>query len=264
MTQQAVDAPVSAPVPPGHALPQAASWDDLKSRANYPSRAQILEMSVRLAARVPGNVVEFGVATGESTRTIRRTLRWHPMVWLAPHRRKKIFALDSFEGLPEAYENAKVGAFAGAVPKIRGVEFVKGYFEKTCTEELRQRVGRVAFAHLDADLYSSTLCALRWLTPLLATGSILQFDEFIGEHQAECRAFDDWRSETGMKLIRLAEFEREPSGWGTRVDRRVIFQIVGTDPLPVRPGMDFLKARTSRYLGKHTVRRLKKYVWDKL
>jgi hypothetical protein len=252
-----------APIPDGHALPQSAPWDDLKQRSNYVSRAQVLEMSVRLAVRVPGNIVEFGVATGESTRTIRRTLRWHPMVWLAPHKRKKIFALDSFEGLPEKYENAQVGTFAGAVPKIRGVEFVKGYFETTCTEELRNRVGRVAFAHLDADLYSSTMCALRWMTPLLGTGSILQFDEFIGENQAESRAFTDWRAETGLKLTRIAEFEREPSGWGDKVDRRVIFQVIGDELLPVRPGMAFLKART-RFLGERTIPRLKKYVWDKL
>lgn len=236
-------------VPSGYALPQPLQWDEARQRANYVSRSLALEMCVRLSVRVPGNIVEFGVADGASTRIIRRTLRWHPLAWLAPHGRKTIFALDSFEGLREQYENAPVGSFAGPVPKIPGVVFVKGYFEETCTEDLRRRVGRVAFAHLDADLHSSTLCALRWLTPMLNTGSILLFDEFIGGGRAEARAFEQWHAETGLKLIRIAEFDRDPSGWGTAVDRRVVFQVIGDELLPIRPGKEFLRWHAARLFG---------------
>ncbi len=261
-TEQFSDLDVS--VPPGFALPQPLPWDQAKRRSNYVPRSQVLEMSLLLAARVPGNIVEFGVAQGLSTRAIRRTLRRHPLAWLSPHGRKTIFALDSFEGLRERFENADVGTFAGPVPKIRGVVFVKGYFEETCTEELRRRVGRVAFAHLDADLQSSTLCALRWLTPMLNTGSILQFDEFIGGGRAELRAFEQWRQETGIKLIRIAEFDREPSGWGTEVDRRIVFQVIGDDLLPTRPGADFVKSRTPRFLRPTMARRMVKRILGKL
>jgi hypothetical protein len=33
------------------------------------------------------------------------------------------------------------------------------------------------------------MCALTWLTPLLGTGSLLLFDEFLGEQESEKRAF---------------------------------------------------------------------------
>ena len=117
-------------------------------------------------------------------------------------------------------------------PGCRGVQIVKGYFEDTCTEELQRRVGRVALAHMDAVLQSSTLCALTWLTPLLHTGSVLLFDEFTGGDRAEARAFEQWREESGLQLMRIAEVDRDPSGWGSTLDRRLVFQVVGDEYLP--------------------------------
>lgn len=243
------DESIVAP-PSGYAIPPSLPWAEAKSRTNYIRRSMLLELSVRLAVRVPGNIVEFGVATGASTRVIRRALRQFGSRWFAPHGRKTIFALDSFEGLQEAFESAAVGTFAGKIPKISGVVFVKGYFEETCTEALQQRVGRVAFAHLDADLYSSTICALRWLTPLLGTGSLLLFDEFIGERQSEARAFDEWRNETSTRLIRIAECDRDPSGWGSIPDRRVLFQVIGPEELPARFDKNSRIWKLAYYLGR--------------
>ncbi len=236
--------------PDGYALPAPLPWADLKDRARFFPRALVLEMCVRLALRVPGNIVEFGVADGSSTRAIRRALRRHRGHVFAASGRRTIFALDSFEGLRERFENADAGTFAGAVPRIPGVEFVKGYFEDTCTADLQRRVGRVAFAHLDADLYSSTLTALRWLTPLLDTGSILLFDEFVGSSQAEARAFDDWRHETGTRLIRIAELDRDPSGFGSTIDRRLVYQVIGDAPMPRRAGREQLARRLAYYAGR--------------
>jgi Methyltransferase domain len=180
---------------------------------------------VQLSISVKGSIVEFGVADGSSTRTIRAELRRHQVGRLSGPT-KRIFACDSFEGLPEKYENAEVGAFAGPVPKIAGVEIVKGYFDVSLTPELAERVGPIALASLDADLYSSTLTALRWMTPLLHTGSLLLFDEYIGEKESEKRAHIDWCVETGIETVTLATFRREPSGWGERPDERVLVQVV--------------------------------------
>jgi len=200
-----------------------------QSHARYLSRAAVLEICINLAEAIPGNIVEFGVADGASTRVIRKLSQ------------KKIYALDSFEGLREPFENAAVGEFAGPVPEIPGVTIVKGFFEDTCTEALRAEVERVAFAHLDADLYDSTLCALRWLTPLLGDGSLLLFDEFTGGEKAEARAFADWHGETETQLVRIAEFDREASGWGDIPDKRVLFQVI-------KQGLTSWKAKTHTYL----------------
>jgi len=48
-----------------------SDWTYLKSRTAFLPREAILEMAVRLSFKIPGNIVEFGVAEGHSTRVIR-------------------------------------------------------------------------------------------------------------------------------------------------------------------------------------------------
>ncbi|TVT15131.1 hypothetical protein FNH06_36740 [Amycolatopsis acidiphila] len=150
-----------------------------------------------------------------------------------------MFACDSFEGLAEDYEHLKAGTFRTAVPKLTGVRIVKGYFDGSLTPELAKEVGTVSLAHLDADLYSSTVTALKWLTPLLQPGSLLLFDELLGEDPAEARALTEWAAETGTRLAFLGLFGRHPSGHGDTTDRRGLFQVVGEEkvrnPPPLFP-----------------------------
>ena len=159
-----------------------------------------------------------------------------------------------FEGLPEEFENLEIGAFATEPPHIGGVNIVKGYFEDWLTDELAAEIRVVALASLDADLYSSTLCALNWLTPLLHTGSLLLFDEFLGEKELEKRAFEKWSAETGCRTILIGEFVREPSGRGNALDRgtldrRMLFQVVKEEPLqaiPRNPDERYLRRQLRR------------------
>jgi hypothetical protein len=239
--------------------PALGEWPDVRRRVVPTSSDLVLEIAVRLAHRVPGNIVEFGVFGGGSTRVLRRTLRrLQRGQILGP--RKEIFACDSFLGLPERYENLDVGAFAAAPPKIRGVHIIEGSFDDSLTPDLARRVGRVALASFDADLYSSTLCALRWLTPLLDTGSLLLFDEYLGAGgNGERRAHEEWRRETGLQTVRVAEFLRDSSGQGgnrdhgSAPDRRVLFQVVGaTEMVPSR----VVRLADARRLGRRAWRRL--------
>lgn len=206
-------------------------WDHLRPRTAFVSRDQLLELVVGLSFQIPGHIVEFGVADGGSTRVIRRAASWHEARF-PREARKKVYACDSFKGLPEAFENAGVGTFATKPPKIRGVQIVEGYFDQSLTAELAAEIGTVSFASLDADLYSSTLCALDWLTPLLRSGSLLLFDEFLGGEAAEKRAFEDWSRATGVRTIQIGEFMRDPSGWGKSLDQRALFQVIKDEPLP--------------------------------
>ena len=204
-------------------------WQEGEESVAYVTRAQLLRIAVELSRPIEGNIIEFGVWEGASTRVIRDTLlrtRLGSRV-----NGKRIYACDSFEGLAEAYEHIGAGTFKTDTPNLKGVRIVKGYFEDTLTPALAKEVGQVSFAHFDADLYSSTKCALEWVAPLLHTGSLLQFDEFGGEDPAECRAFLEWSKETGIKTAFIGMFARQPSGKGDMTDRRALFQVISTDPL---------------------------------
>jgi predicted O-methyltransferase YrrM len=201
-------------------------WPELKGKVTYPSRAQVLEMSVQLSRSVPGHIIEFGVWKGYSTRVMRDEL-WRSRLWDPRQRNKRIYACDSFKGLPEGYEHLAAGTFATPVPRLKGVRIVEGFFEESLTPELAAEVGRVSLVHLDADLESATTCALDWVTPLLSDGCLLLFDEFTGEDPAEYRAFLEWSERTGVRATLVAVFGREPSGKGDMTDRRALFQVIG-------------------------------------
>lgn len=215
---------------------EPGEWSELRSRITYPSRDQVVRLAIQIARPVPGHVIEFGTWKGHSVRTMRDEL-WMSAIWDGNQRRKRIYACDSFEGLPEEYEGLPAGNFATQVPRLTGVRIVKGFFEESLTPELAKEVGRVSLAHLDADLESATTTALNWLTPLLSAGSLLLFDEFIGEDPAEERAFVEWTERTGIKTTLLAMFGREPSGRGARSDRRALFQVVGDVQLRKAPAL---------------------------
>lgn len=207
-------------------------WPEIAGRVTYPSRSQVIELAVQLARPVPGHIVEFGVWKGESVRVIRDEL-WRSAIWDPAQRRKRIYACDSFVGLPDDYEHLPAGTFATPVPTLRGVRVVDGPFESTLTADLATEVGRVSLAHLDADLYESTRCALDWLTPLVGAGTLLLFDEFAGEDPAEARALGEWCQATGVRAVLLGLFGRGPSGRGAQTDRRALVQVVTDEP--VRP-----------------------------
>jgi len=225
---------------------RTGDWTDWRSRVTFPSRAQVLELAVQLARPVAGHIVEFGVWKGYSTRVIRDEL-WRSGVWEGAQRRKRIYACDSFEGLPANYEHLSAGTFATPLPKLRGVRIVKGFFEDSLTPALAAEVVQVSLAHLDADLYPSTACALQWVTPLLHAGSLLLFDEFLGEDPAEERAFVEWAERTGTRTALIALFGREPSGKGDMTDRRALFQVVDGEQIKKAPPL--LPVRLRRRLA---------------
>jgi hypothetical protein len=227
-------------------LGRQGEWTALRTHVTYPSRDQVVRLAVQIARPVAGNIIEFGTWKGHSIRTIRDEL-WMSQIWDRSQRGKRIFACDSFEGLPEEYEGLPAGNFATPVPRLTGVRIVKGFFADSLTSELAREVGQVSLAHLDADLESATATALNWLTPMLHAGSVLVFDELIGEDPAEERALVEWSERTGITTTLLALFGREPSGRADRTDRRAIVQVVGDATLRRAPPL--FPARIRRKLA---------------
>lgn len=140
-----------------------------------------LEHGIRNAP-AGGYFVEFGVATGATLRLLASA--------------RSSLGFDTFAGLPEPWRPGfDQGLFAqDQIPIIPGATIVVGLFQDT----LPKVNVKVALAHIDCDLYSSTKVALDWVKSHAVPGCVVVFDEFFGypgceEHEQKALA------ESGLK-----------------------------------------------------------------
>jgi hypothetical protein len=144
-----------------------------------------------------GTLAEFGVYKGTSLTQIAKFF---------PDR--TVHGFDSFVGLPHAWGGTKgAGAFdLGAKPPklpVSNVKFHIGWFDDTVPAFAKQHSGPLAFAHLDADLYSSTKTVFDNLSDWFVAGTIVVFDEYFGYHgwqRHEHKAFQEFLSRTGLSF----------------------------------------------------------------
>ena len=98
---------------------------------------------------------------------------------------KKGYGFDTFTGLPEDWNVGsrieKKGKYTsdGNVPKIKGGEFIVGKFEDTLPIFFSESRPIASVINFDADLYSSTICALNFSKSVMDKDTILIFDELI-------------------------------------------------------------------------------------
>jgi hypothetical protein len=123
-----------------------------------------------------GYWLEFGVASGRTLNYIvDRANKKTP--------RPTVVGFDSFEGLPEDWENVwSKGTFRQEnIPNVNGANIVVGLFDKTLVPWINsQNTNPVITAvHIDCDLYSSTKYVLSHIAPLLIPGSFIIFDELL-------------------------------------------------------------------------------------
>lgn len=156
--------------------------------------------------KVAGDYAEFGVWNGrtfvEAWRVARRFGESTRHLW----------AFDSFEGLPEvggvdATGRWTTGEFASTrksfedrlrrarVP-LDQVHIVEGFFDATLAGPERVPLESVAIAWVDCDLYASTVPVLDFLTPRLAHGALLLFDDWFcfkgASDRGEAKACGEW------------------------------------------------------------------------
>jgi hypothetical protein len=148
------------------------------------------------AVSLDGTVAEFGVYKGASLTQIAKFF---------PDR--TVHGFDSFVGLPTAWGSTKAGAFdIGAKPpqlSVSNVEFHVGWFDDTIPVFAQKYSGPLAFAHLDADLYSSTKTVFDNIGDWFVAGTIVVFDEYFGYHgwqRHEHKAFQEFLSRTGLSF----------------------------------------------------------------
>lgn len=164
--------------------------------------------------RVDGLALEFGVASGRTLRQIAAALPAHD-----------VYGFDVFTGLPEDWRAGfRKGMFAqGELPDVPGATLVPGLFADTVPAFAAEHPGPVAFLHLDADLYSSTVTVLDLLGDRLVPGSVVVLDEYFnypGWQDGEHRAWQEYVARTGTRF--------EFTGF-TRAGQQVSLRIVAAD-----------------------------------
>jgi len=137
------------------------------------------------AAPKSGLVLEFGVRFGNTIRQI------------AALAYQQVHGFDSFEGLPEEWHHEAKGSYStkGQIPAVpKNVGLHAGWFEDTLPAFLQQHQGPARFINVDCDIYSSTRTVLDLLSPRIVPGTVIVFDEYIGnEHwrEDEYKAFQE-------------------------------------------------------------------------
>jgi hypothetical protein len=139
---------------------------------------------------------EFGVGRGFSTYNISSHIGDNI-----------IYGFDSFEGLPEEWDDENpqgVYSLGGRIPPgplIKGsqddpgmyntemhpilvewpsnVRLIQGLVQDTVPKFLDNHEGNFAFVHIDLDIYSATRSVFKNIVSRLQTGTIIAFDEFL-------------------------------------------------------------------------------------
>lgn len=147
---------------------------------------------------VKGMALEFGVASGTTLEIIAEELASNDDISV-------IAGFDVFSGLPDAWRTGfPKGLFAQeTLPTVPGADVVPGLFEDSLPEYLKSHPGDLAFLHLDADLYSSTVTVLDLVADRLAVGTVIVFDEYFnfpGWRNHEYRAWTEFVGRTGTEF----------------------------------------------------------------
>tara|TARA_B100001059_G_scaffold232191_1_gene269547 strand:- start:1223 stop:4048 length:2826 start_codon:yes stop_codon:yes gene_type:complete len=126
---------------------------------------------------------------------------------------KKGYGFDTFTGLPEdwnvgSHVEAK-GKYTndGRVPKIKGGQFIVGEFKDTLPVFFSESRPKASLINFDADLYSSTICALNFSKSVMDKDTILVFDELIMNEsweQDEFKALEEFCSNNQFSFEVLA------------------------------------------------------------
>jgi tetratricopeptide (TPR) repeat protein len=158
---------------------------------------------------------EFGVWRGYAFRYLIKTF-------------KKGYGFDTFSGLPEDWHGEQAGAYSsdGKPPSIEGGEFIVGKFEESLPVFFSTTRPMASVINFDADLYSSTLCALNHSKPVIDRHTILIFDELIiNQHweQDEFKALNEFcaANNCAYEVVAVSFYTKQ-----------VAVRLTGTDVLP--------------------------------
>jgi hypothetical protein len=139
-----------------------------------------------------------------------------------------VYGFDSFEGLPEFWDNDNPlgvyslggnipeGAIAGSNddnpgmyssaptrvtrPWPKNASLIKGLFQDTLEDFIADKTENIAFLHIDSDIYSAAAYVLTVLENKIVPGTVIAFDEicdYPDYRNHEIRAFAEFLIKTG-------------------------------------------------------------------
>ena len=177
-------------IPKGNAVIESRldAWNYFKAmiKDKLPPITGSIETTFELAteaAKVKGAVLEFGVRHANSTRQ------------LATLAKQDVHGFDSFEGIPEDWHEEEKGSYStqGLIPKVpSNIHLYTGWFDATLPKFLEGNTEKVRLMNIDCDIYSSTKTVLDLLAPRIVSGTVIIFDEYIGNEywrEDEFKAF---------------------------------------------------------------------------
>ena len=128
----------------------------------------------------------------------------------------KGFGFDSFQGLPEDWGVVPRGTYSsrGRVPDIENSSFIVGEFANSLPEFFEGKQPMAGLMNFDADLYSSTITALKNARSVIDQDTTLVFDEFIVNNnweQDEYKALNEFCAENGFdyEVVAISLFTKQ-------------------------------------------------------
>lgn len=147
-------------------------WDKIRPYTLVSNdRCYSILQFLKQALNIEGEVWECGVYHGGTAMLIAE---------IAEGRTVRLF--DTFEGMPQAdanYDTHKQGDFNDALIndvklRVQNAEFHKGFIPETFSG---LGESKVAFAHIDVDIFQSVLDCSEFIYPRLASGGIMLYDD---------------------------------------------------------------------------------------
>lgn len=164
------------------------------------------ELQKVLDKNVDGDVVELGCYEGTTSLFLQRMLQKQD---------KNLYVYDSFAGLPSkdkrdispAGDDFKAGELSVAKSQLiknfkqAGLPLPiikKGWFEQLDPECIPKKI---AFAFLDGDFYTSTICSLKLIWPYLADDAVVIIDDYQTEAlPGVAAAVQEWSQKYNFNL----------------------------------------------------------------
>ena len=169
-------------------------------------------------SEVEGDIVECGLGKMRTFQVLSFLLENDK------NNKRVLWGFDSFEGFPSptpednSYRNPQKGEWAhltkqdakdllvkvgmGSKFLDTRIHFVEGFFEDTLPK-YEEKIQKIAFLHLDVDLYASYRDCLNYLFPKVVKGGVVLFDEYKNQEirwPGAKKAIDEYFEGTSYKI----------------------------------------------------------------